>query len=68
MSNAWLHMELPIEIEEKDGLFFITSPLLNGLLVAERSEALALEEATRAIHRLAEAATAEKHLGRMPWT
>ena len=54
--QAWLHMEMPIEIEESGGLVFITSPLVLGLLVAERTEALALEAATRAVHRLAEAA------------
>jgi hypothetical protein len=31
---------------------------LRGLLVAERTEALALEEVTRAVHRLAEASRA----------
>ena len=54
--QAWLHMEMPIEIEERAGLVVITSPLVRELLVAERTEALALMEATRAVHRLAEAA------------
>lgn len=43
----------PVEVEEKDGLFFVTSPLVRGLLVAERSEALALKSVPGALDALA---------------
>lgn len=62
--QAWMHIELPIDIEEKDGLFFITSPLIKGLLVAELTEALAIERATGAVHSLAGAAQKDWRKGR----
>lgn len=45
--RIWLMVRIPVYIENNGvGLFYATSPLIKGLLVAERTE----EEAVQAVH------------------
>lgn len=51
-----LDVSIPITIKTRDsGLVFVTSPLIKGLLVSERTEEEALESARRAVLDLGQA-------------
>jgi len=51
-----LEVWIPVDLEEgKTGLHYITSPMVNGLLVAAQSEAAALGKVSDAINDLAHA-------------
>lgn len=52
-----LQVEIPVTIEKsKSGLYFVTSPLIKGLLVSERTEAEALAAAVEGVRQLGLAA------------
>lgn len=60
MVRQWTEVtiRIPIDVEQGDaGLFYITSPLLKGLLVAERTEKEALASLPSRIEDMAVAAS-----------
>ena len=51
--QKWIEVRIPVDVEGGgEGLFYVTSSLLKGLLVAERSEEAALDRAREAIEHL----------------
>lgn len=60
---AAVMVNLPVDVEQgKSGLFFVTSPLIKGLLIAERDKDVAVGKTQDAVQALAKAALAQEPL------